>query len=140
MNYNKLQEARYLPLNLLLSKASASSNQLLALRNARCACAGDVLTFECTLVGGSHTIWTGTAFDCSDSNNEIVLSNRNDGVMKTCSNGAIVGQITAVDGNCFTSQLNVTAADRFNNRTVRCVRSSDEEVVGESLVTVVSGI
>ena len=38
-----------------------------------CACPGDTLTYECTVVGAGSTIWTGSAFNCSNSNYMILL-------------------------------------------------------------------
>ena len=40
---------------------------------SRCICPGDTLTYECTVVGLGVTVWTGSAFSCPSSNNEIAL-------------------------------------------------------------------
>jgi hypothetical protein len=61
----------------------------------------DTLTFECTVVGGSGTIWRGSAFDCENSNDEITLlhsrfANRTIG---TCNNGTIVGRDIRIDND-----------------------------------------
>ena len=103
--------------------------------------------FNCTVVGGGTTLWTGTAFDCAAANiDEILLRHNNfngsDGAFGECNNGDIVGRSVQVEGNCYTSQLIVTVSAGLNNKSVRCVHSTNEGdmiTIGETLLTVISG-
>lgn len=90
-----------------------------------CACPGDTLTYECTAMGRGVTIWTGTAFNCSESNNEIsLLHNRfssTEGDYGSCNNGSIVGQSLGIEGNNYTSQLNVTVTPDTAGTMIMCL-------------------
>ena len=59
-----------------------------------------------------------------------------------CNNGDIVGRGLQVVNNCYTSQLNLTIREEFNNKTVQCVQNSNQGTreVGHSLLSVSSGI
>ena len=76
-------------------------------------------------MGGSSTVWTGSAFNCLHRNNEItLLHNRFKsayGTNNSCNNGAIVGQSLFVEGNNYTSQLNVTVTPEIAGKTVMCI-------------------
>ena len=91
-------------------------------------------------------MWSGTAFDCPMEGSEIILrhsqfaSNLAFGI---CNNGDIVGHGVGVINNCYTSQLNVTVRESFNNKTVQCILYSNEGTsreVGQSLLSIVSGV
>ena len=88
--------------------------------NATCACPGKVLTYTCSVVGGSATIWGGSAFDCD--RNEIVLHHGDfsNGTSGRCNDGAILGESVNVDGNLYTSQLNVTVHKGLSYKIVTC--------------------
>ena len=113
--------------------------------NTQCACPGDVLTFVCTIVGGGNTIWSGSAFNCSSTENEIILRHTqfaSEGTFGDCSSGAIVSRSIGVeDNNCFVSQLNVTASTNFNRKTVVCGYSSNTGpiFIGNETLNVISG-
>ena len=93
-----------------------------------CTCpAGYTLTYECTVVSGpgGATVWRGTVLNCTMSDHEIVLlhsrfeSDR--GTLRTCNNGAIVGQSLRVENNsCYTSQLNITVSPEMIGETIEC--------------------
>ena len=89
-----------------------------------CVCPGDTLIYECTVMGRGSTVWTGTAFNCSSSNNEILLLHTHfssiEGDYGLCNNGAIVGQSLGVEGNNYTSQLNVTVTPDIAGKIVEC--------------------
>ena len=100
------------------------------------ACPGDLLTYECNATGGSNigaTIWTGTAFNCPSSGNEIILLHVhiNRTYMYTCNNGAIVARSLSVEGNNYTSQLNVTITPDTAGKTIKCVH--DDGLTGRFL-------
>ena len=108
--------------------------------NAECACPGELLTFECTVIGARSraTIWDGSAFTCVGG--EISLRHENffqpDGIFKDC-NPAIVGRsVSVVNDTCFTSQLNVTVSAALNSTTVSCSLDSDSQPIGTTLLTV----
>ena len=90
-----------------------------------CACPGDTLTYERTVVGAGFTIWTGSAFNCSNSNHEISLLHTRFSSTKgdygSCNNGAIVGQSLSAEGNNYTSQLNVTITPDTAGKTIECL-------------------
>ena len=91
-----------------------------------CVYPGDLLTYECTVMGlpGEATVWTGSAFNCASSSNEIVLLHRpiiSDNVYYSTCNGAIVARILSVEGNNFTSQLNVTVTSEIIGKTIECL-------------------
>ena len=110
-----------------------------------CTCVDDRLIFNCSVVGGTTTIWRGTAFDCPLDGSEITLrhslfaSNEAIGI---CNSGDISGQGLGVVNNCYTSQLNMMVRESLNNKTVQCVLNSDEgmRTISESLLNVVSGM
>ena len=112
-----------------------------------CACPGDLLTFNCTVVGGTATIFRGTAFDCPNAGNQTILSHSqfNDlpsAMVLLCNNGLIMGQPLSVTGNCYISELNVTVSNEVHNKTVQCIYNSDVAVsvpVGIATITVILG-
>ena len=91
-----------------------------------CVCPGDKLVYRCTVrentIGGA-TIWNGTAFSGCPQD-EIILfhyqftSRR--GSIGTCNEGDIVGQGLIVEGNDYTSQLNLTITPDTVGKTINC--------------------
>ena len=96
--------------------------------NNQCLCSGDTLTYECTTFGESGgaiaTIWTGTAFDCPQTENKLTLLHTlsfTDTNPLICNDGAIlVRGILVVSGGNYTSQLNITVNSDMNGQTVEC--------------------
>ena len=92
----------------------------------KCVCPGDRLTYRCTVqeIAFGATIWNGTAFSgCLQ--NEILLQHHQfiqpgGGSSGVCNNGAIVGQSLGVQGNNYTSQLNVTITPETAGKTIMC--------------------
>ena len=71
---------------------------------------------------GHITVWTGSAFDCPEANN-IIYQLHNYAPAESyrrCNNGAIVARIFSVEGNNYTSQLNVTFTSKTMGKTVEC--------------------
>jgi hypothetical protein len=90
-----------------------------------CVCPGEKLIYLCTVQGSGTgaTIWNGTAFSgCLQ--NVILLQDhqftRLGGSTGTCNNGAIVGQSLGIQGNNYTSQLNVTITPETAGKTITC--------------------
>ena len=91
-----------------------------------CVCPGDRLIYRCTTQGNvwGATIWNGTAFKgCHSNEIELyhALFTQPEGSIDTCNNGDIVGQSLGVQGNNYTSQLNVTITPDIAGKTVTCV-------------------
>ena len=111
--------------------------------NATCACPNQMLTYFCTVMGGIRTIWSGTAFQCPSTQNEIILRHNNfmDGAVGDCNGGAITARSVGVDGERFTSQLTVNVSSRLNNSTFRCILGSDMGMmtIGEDTISIISG-
>ena len=110
----------------------------------QCACVGDRLIYNCSVMGGTATLWRGTLFDCPQAGSEITLRHSlfaSNQVFRICNDGDIIGHGLEVVNNCYTSQLNVTVRESFNNKTVHCVLSSSEGIrtVGKSILKVLSG-
>ena len=92
-------------------------------------------------MGGSATRWRGTALDCPlgiTLRHSQFAANQEIGI---CNNGDIVGRSIEVDNDCYTSQLNVTVRESFNNETVQCAftSSAGTRAIAESLLRIVSG-
>ena len=83
-----------------------------------CVCPGDTLTYNCTTMGLGFTVWSGTAFDCY----EITLRNQwfMHEIGDSCNNGNIVARSLSVEGNNYTSQLNVTVTPDTAGKTIVC--------------------
>jgi hypothetical protein len=113
-------------------------------RGTQCACAGDRLIYNCSIMGGTATLWRGTAFDCPMDENEITFRHSQFAAnqeIRICNDGDLVGRNVGVVNDCYTSQLNVIVRESFNNKTVQCAFTSSEGMttIGESLLRVVSG-
>ena len=94
-----------------------------AVLTSGCVCPGDTLSYECTVTGGGGvTIWTGSAFNCSFKYNKIILihSRFDTGTSGTCNNGAIVARSLSIEGNNYTSQLNVSVTPDTVGKTIEC--------------------
>ena len=112
--------------------------------NLMCACPEEILHFICVVDGTGFTYWSGTAFDCSNNGNEILLrhSQYSSGAsIASCNAGAITAQgLPNVTNNQYTSLLNVSVATSFNSATIICSHDGDERVVvGTAKLTVITG-
>ena len=100
-------------------------NFLNAVITSECVCLGDTLTYKCTAKGEGLTVWTGTAFKCSSANNELILLHYRfsspEGTNGLCNNEAIVARSLSVEGNNFTSQLNVTVTPDIAGNIIKCL-------------------
>lgn len=108
-------------------------------------CLGHQLLYECITVGTGTTVWKGSAFQCPDNGNNILLSHRHFsslGIMDTCNNGAIVGQSIRVANNSYISRLNVTVDASMDGQTIKCFynNGSREIEIGLDTITIRAGI
>ena len=96
-----------------------------------CLCPGDVVTYECTVVGdyGGITIWMGDFFSCLADSQVIelvhsqLITNRPEGKAfnaRTCNDGNIVGRIVRVENGRYISQLNVTLTSDIVGKSIEC--------------------
>ena len=78
-----------------------------------CLCPGDVVIYECTVVGGITTVWKGSIVDnlCQKSDYELRLIhecyNSSEGTHGSCGYGSILGRSVGFENNSYTSQLHV---------------------------------
>ena len=91
-------------------------------------------------MGEGVTVWSGTAFDCARTNNEISLIHTID-YQRECNNGAVVGRIILNDGSYYTSQLNVSVSSQWNNTTIICAYDSGivTRTIGSLSMTITTG-
>ena len=132
--------------NFMFALAISATTGLLP-EGTQCACIGEKLTYYCNVVGGGTSVWSGTAFDCPMDGSLIILrhsqfASDSNQAFGTCNNGDIVGHGIRVVDNCYTSQLNVTVRESYNNKTVQCVLNSNEgmRTVGQSLLSIMHNI
>ena len=95
-------------------------------------------TYECTILGEGATLWKGSAFNCPDTDNEIVLLHSINSIeQRVCNNGAIIGRIVHVKGNIYTSQLTVNISSEVPDSDITCAYDSGEEinVIGSMNIT-----
>ena len=87
---------------------------------------------------GGATIWTGSAFNC-----ELALYHHrfNIGTNVTCNNGAIVARSLSIEGNNYTSQLNVTVTPDTAGKTIRRIydNGTHEIFIFSSIIPTITG-
>jgi hypothetical protein len=86
-----------------------------------CVCPGETLSYECTVMESGYILWTGSAFNYLSSSNEIWFYHIFSTTYKMCNNGAIVARGLNVEGNNYTSQLNVTITPDTAGQTIDCL-------------------
>ena len=109
-----------------------------------CVCPGDNLIFRCTALATADdvTIWKGTAIDCRDGNNIIVLIHSRfispGGTSRDCNNGAIVARSIGLEDRQYTSQLNVTVTNEMAGKTIICLtaNASDQIIQLSTTITI----
>ena len=108
-----------------------------------CACPGDSLNYTCTVVDGSNTVWSGTAFDCVG--NQMVLLHSQfgtDAAVDACGSLLATGDsATATSGQvCYSSTLTVPVSISLNGMAVGCHREPSVTVSGSPHTLSVAGI
>ena len=96
--------------------------------------------FECNVTGVGSTVWRGSAFNCPLR--EIVFRHNQFIDSKgTCNDGAILARGVSVEGNRYTSRLNVTISSSLNGESIVCAHhnSTGTTVIGTFLVNITSG-
>ena len=104
-----------------------------------CACPGDSLNYTCTVVGGSFTVWSGTALDCVG--NQIVLLHSQ---FETGAAAGACGSLSATGDSvtemCYNSTLTVPASVSLNGLTVGCDLEPEVTVSGSPQTLSVAGM
>ena len=115
---------------LIFSLGNAAGFELLHENNqSSCVCSGARLSLECTVSGGSGTVFHGDIFDCSSTSDEIVLLHSRFSLegseSRSCNNGAIRGQSVGIVNSTYTvyiSRLHVIVSNKFINGSIYCSR------------------
>ena len=102
-------------------------------------------TYECTVFGDGFTAWQGSAFDCSQSGNEILLSHNDfeGGTTRICNGGAIIGRSVRMMDNFYTSQLSVNFSTGLEGRNIQCMSiggSRAAVIIGSTTLTNTTGL
>ena len=113
-----------------------------------CVCPGDTLTYECTDTGRYYreTIWRGTAFECPAGGSLIILRHSHftsvNGTSGSCNNGDIVARSLSVEGNNYTSQLNVTVTPDIAGMTIWCLSGNGfiRKLIFSSVIPAITGL
>ena len=81
------------------------------------------MTYECTVSGNGATIWKGTAFNCSLTNNELAVFHTVNFTSQRslpCNNGAITVHAIGAENGSYKSQVTIQVSDELNGTTVVC--------------------
>ena len=113
-----------------------------AVSSRRCLCPGDTISYECTVTGTEvgSTVWTGSAFNDA----EIVLLHRrfHQGTRNVYMyRNSIVARSLSVEGNNYTSQLNVTVTPATAGKTIGCIHDNGthEIFIFSSIIPTITG-
>ena len=118
-------------------------NKLTLTTDDRCICPGDILTYECTVIGSQlgTTVWRGTAFDCTSGEISLLHSayEEDSAVYGDCNNGLITAKSFHVTNSmCYSSQLNITVNAGMIGKSVECYYDSNTatlHLVGATNIT-----
>ena len=104
-----------------------------------CGCPGQIVSYNCTAVGGVYTVWGGTALtDCSVGNDISLRHNDFENAAGECNNGAIVGYSIGILNDSYTSRLDVRLSNDLQGQTITCSVEDDYSLnmVGNATLTV----
>ena len=109
-----------------------------------CICPGHQLSYECTTVGPVATVWQGSALSQCESSNILLRHSRftsPQGATGTCNNGGVTGRSLGVEGDRYTSQLNITVSFNLNSQTVQCAHDDGQTLttVGSDTIVITTG-
>ena len=93
---------------------------------------------------GGATVWTGTAFNCPETEDELTILHINTftDTYRGCNDGAIGGRGIRIEDDRYTSQVNITVDSYMDGRSVECFyeRDMSKNLVGNSSIMIPSGI
>ena len=89
-------------------------------------------------------MWKGSAFNCTMSDNEIVLLHsrfeQDVRTHKTCNNGTITGEAIKVEERYYTSQLHVTVGLDMIGESIECANDDGVTMpIGSSTIAITTG-
>ena len=98
------------------------------------------VAFECRVLGGSFTVFQGSALNCAKTSYEIFLRHNlfstTSGTSGSCNDGNIVARSVSTESNCYTSTLNVTfISPDVIGRMITCLK---EDGVTSTLIGTIS--
>ena len=99
--------------------------------------------YECSIEGDGSTLWSGSAFDCVQSLDEIILHHTMfmEGTMGSCNDGNIIAHSIPANLTTYVSQLTILSFNpMLNGQTVICSHNTDEVSIVGSEVIMTSGI
>ena len=108
---------QFIPMLFYLTTAAACPSFTPPVEEGRAVCPGEELTYTCTIfdgTGSSATVWRMT---CAGGGVVLVHSTLGDPPIEC---GPFLAQLTASDGDCYTSTLTVTALLELNGTVVIC--------------------
>lgn len=91
-------------------------------------------------------MWKGSAFDCTKSDNEIVLLHSrfgsDVGTRKSCNNGSIIGEAVMVKESYYISQLHVNVTSVIIGEDIECANddSATPTSIGSSAIVATTGM
>ena len=99
-----------------------------------CVCPGDIVTYECTVFGGSGvtSVWKGNFFRCCNGKQAIEyihsqLTSEESNV-RICNNGDIVGGIVRVENERLTSQISIALTYNISGKGIECISDSGTNI------------
>jgi hypothetical protein len=106
-------------------------------------CPGDIVTYECTVFGGTEatTIWKGDFFSCLSGKRalEFVHSRTDNFSSQSCNDGNVVGRFVRIENDSFTSQLNITLKRDIAGKSIECISDNGTDVKRVGLMNLTSG-
>ena len=101
---------------------SMNCNQSMIIVNSSTyTCEGYSQIYECTVDRESATIWSGSAFDCPATNNEIIfLHSAPNAFNASCNGGKITGHIIRSANDSYTSRISVSVSSEMIGHNISC--------------------
>ena len=122
----------------------AARNELISTADSHCMCPGQTITYECTVVGGISTVWSGSVIGpgCESSLFHSAFQNSSESITIVCDNGTVVGRRIGVNNNCYTSQLSILLTPNLDQRTIQCSVDNgiSATVIGTARLSLITGI
>ena len=108
-----------------------------------CSCESYNQIYECTIFGRGATVWRGSAFNCPDTNDEIIVFQSTNTLSHlNCNDGAITARIIRVESTSYTSQLTVNVSGDIIGQSISCAYESGVGVpteIGSAMLVINSG-
>lgn len=104
-----------------INSEAANETGLNLLTQYDCGCPKQNVSYECSVVGGLITVWSGSAFMCG-ARKISLRHNDFQAAMGICNEGAIVAYSVENVDNCYTSRLDVTLSDELQGQSISCSR------------------